>query len=231
MSTARPGHNVTRLRSVPYDTYVHLRKARGNRRLRMAYHDGLLELTSLESRYENEKGARLLAHGVRAYCNAFDVAYEEAGSTTFHKGVPGRKKGDGKEPDESFYLREAAEAIVGKNSLDLTADPPPSLWIEVDNRGSSRTKLPLYAGLGIPEVWRYRARARSLWFGRLAGDGYDEIATSIALPGLTPAMVLGLLDESWSQVMSAWDRWLERVWFPEHRQELIDRAAGRSEEV
>jgi Uma2 family endonuclease len=195
----------------------------------MAYHDGVLELMSPEFRHE--KGGQRIAHVVLAYCKAFDVVYEVAGSTTFHKGQPGRKKGDGKEPDESFYLRDAAEAIVGKDSLDLTTDPPPSLWIEVDNRGSSKTKLPLYAGLGIPEVWRYRARARSLWFGRLAGDGYDEIAASIALPGLTSAMVLGLLDESSSQVMSAWDRWLERVWFPEHRQELIDRAAGRSEEV
>jgi Uma2 family endonuclease len=225
MSTARAGHVFARLRSVPYNTYVRLRDARGNRGLRMAYHDGVLEFMSPE--YRHEQGGHRLAHLVRAYCKAFKVAYEEAGSTTFRKGLPGRLKGDGKEPDASFYLRDAAKAILGKTSLDLTTDPPPSLWIEVDNRGSSLTKLPLYAGLGIPEVWRYRARRQALWFGRLDGQDYKAIAASDALPGLTPGTVLGLLDQAGSQVMSEWDDWLRDVWLPEHRQELIDRGAGR----
>jgi Uma2 family endonuclease len=225
MSTAKTSPAVTRLTGVSYDTYVQLRDARGNRHLRMAYHDGVLEIMSPEFRHE--QGGRRLAHLVCAYCKAFGVAYEEAGSTTFRKGLPGRLKGDGKEPDASFYLRDAAAAIVGKSSLDLTVDPPPSLWIEVDNRGRSKTRLPLYAGLGVPEVWRYRPRKRTLWFGRLAGAGYEEITVSDALPGLTPATVLDLLDAAGSQVMSAWDDWLRDVWFPAHRQELLDRGAGR----
>jgi Uma2 family endonuclease len=225
MSTAKISPVATRLAGVPYDTYVQLRDSRGNCHLRMAYHDGVLEIRSPEFRHE--KGGRRLAHLVYAYCMAFGVAYEEAGSTTFHKGLPGHLKGHGKEPDESFYLRDAAQAIVGKETLDLTVDPPLSLWIEVDNRGSSQTKLPLYAGLGVPEVWRYRPRKRTLWFGRLAGEGYEEITVSDALPGLTPATVLDLLNEASSQVISAWDVWLRDVWFPEHRQELLDRAAGR----
>jgi Uma2 family endonuclease len=224
MSTARAGRAFTRLTSVSYDTYVHLRNARGNRGLRMAYHDGVLEITSPEHRHE--KGGHRLAHLVRAYCKAFGVAYEEAGSTTFKKGLPGQLKGDGKEPDTSFYLRDMARAIRGKESLDLTADPPPSLWIEVDNRGSSKTKLPLYAGLGIPEVWRYRPRKRALWFGRLAGTGHEAIVVSGTLPGLTPETVLGLLDQAGPQNMSEWDDWLREVWLPEHRQELIDGGAG-----
>jgi Uma2 family endonuclease len=225
MSMARAGRTFTRLTSVTYDTYVRLRKARGNQGLRMAYHDGVLEIMS--PGYRHDRGGRRLMVLVFAYCRAFGVACEAAGFTTFHKGLPGQLEGKGKEPDESFYLRDAAVAIVGKQSLDLTVDPPPSLWIEVDNRGSSKAKLPLYAGLGVPEVWRYRPRKRTLWFGRLAGEGYDEIAASEALPGLTPATVLELLAEAESQVMSVWDDWLREVWFPAHRQELIDRGAGR----
>jgi len=105
-------------------------------------------------------------------------------------------------------------------------DPPPSLWIEVDNWGHSGSRLPIYAGLGVPEVWRYRARRRTLWFGRLAGNRYEEIGESVALPGLTPAMVLALLDEAGKRDLTSWLTWLENAWFPEHRQALLDRGAG-----
>jgi Uma2 family endonuclease len=190
----------------------------------MAYHDGVLEIMSPELRHDH--GSRHLLLLVIAYCKAFDVPCETAGSTTIHKGEPGRLRGQGKEPDEGVYLRDAAEAIVGKDTLDLTVDPPPSLWIEVDNWGSSKAKLPLYAGLGVPEVWRYRARKHTLWFGRLAGDTYAETAESVALPGLTPGIVLGMLAEARSRDAMSWCRWLDEVWFPEHRQELTARGAG-----
>jgi Uma2 family endonuclease len=190
----------------------------------MAYHDGVLEIMSPE--YIHDYGARNLFLIVLAYCKAFQVPCAAAGSTTFHKGLSGQLKGKGKEPDESFYLRDAAEAIQGKTSLDLTVDPPPSLWVEVDNWGSSMSRLPLYAGLSVPEVWRYRARRRTLWFGRLAGEGYEEVAASVVLPGLTAATVLDLLGEAGSRNMAAWSTWLEDVWFQEHRQELIALGAG-----
>jgi Uma2 family endonuclease len=218
MSTTRTSPAITRLKGVTYDMYVRVRDDPGNDGLRMAYHDGVLEIMSPEFRHE--KGGRRLSYVVIAYCEAFDVAYEEAGSTTFRKGMPGELKGDGKEPDVSFYLGDAADEIVDKELLDLTIDSPPSLWIEVDNWGSSATKLPLYAGLEIPEVWRYRARARKLWFGRLVGDIYEEVTESVALPGLTPAIVLDLLDQGRGQAASRWVRWLKGTWFPEHRAEL-----------
>jgi Uma2 family endonuclease len=33
-------------------------------------------------------------------------------------------------------------------------DPPPDIVIEVDVGQSPRGKLALYAGMGVPEVWR-----------------------------------------------------------------------------
>jgi Uma2 family endonuclease len=226
MSTARLRRPVTRLKSVAYDTYVRLRQARGNRGLRMAYHDGVLEIMSPE--YRHDRGSRRLYDVVAAYCIAFDVPCEAAGSTTFSKGEPGEPMGKGKEADESFYVgKEAVEAILGKDTLDLDVDPPPSLWVEVDNWGSSKAKLPLYAGLGVSEVWRYRARKNTLWIGRLAGDGYEEAAASGVLPGLTPAMVCEVMREGASMNLTDWRRFLEGVWFPANRQAMIDRGAGR----
>jgi Uma2 family endonuclease len=225
MSTARAKRRFESITGVTYDSYVRIRDDPGNRGLRMAYHDGVLEIMSPEFRHDRA-GRRLLLL-IYAYCKAFEVACEPAGSTTFRKGLPGQLKGKGKEPDESFYIGPDADAVLARESLDLAVDPPPSLWVEIDHWGSSASRLPLYAGLGIPEVWRYRARARTLWFGCLTGKKYQEIAASLALPGITPALVLDLLAHAQSQNAAAWSTWLEGVWFPEHRQELIDRGAGR----
>ena len=103
--------------------------------------------------------------------------------------------GKGKEGDETYYLGAVAAAVRDKESLDLPVDPPPSLWIEVDNYGDTRGKLPLYAALGVPEVWQYRVRRRALKFWRLDGGAYREIPESLALPGLTPGWSSNLLDE------------------------------------
>jgi Uma2 family endonuclease len=199
----------------------------GNRGKRMAYHDGVLE--HMSPNMVHDEGARLLLFVVATYCKAFGVPSRAVGSTTFRKGLPGELKGDGKEPDESFYLGEAVARIAARTSVDLSVDPPPSLWIEVDNWGSSMSRLPIYAGLEVPEVWRYRVRTRKLWFGGLAGRRYRRLTSSAALPGLTPAAVLDILDayEQMSRDNTRWSVWLETVWFPEHRHELLDARAGR----
>ena len=220
MSTTQARRTYTRLTGVVYDDYVRIRDAPGNQGLRMAYNDGVLEIMSPQFRHGF--GGRRLAHLVVAYCQAFGVAYEDTGTATYRRGVAGLLKGKGKEPDECLFLRDAAVTIRGKETHDLDADPPPSLWVEVDNRGSSRTKLPIYAALGIPEVWRYMVRRRVLWFGRLDGDGYAEIAESDALPGLTPDAALDLLDQAKILGMADWDRWLRDEWFPAHRREMND---------
>ena len=220
MSVARSDARYARLTGVTYDAYVRMRDDPGNRGKRMAYHDGVLE--HMSPNMAHDEGARLVLFIVAAYCKAFGVPLRAVGSTTFRKGLPGRLKGDGKEPDESFYLGDAVAGIAGKTSDNLETAPPPSLWIEVDNWGSSASKLPIYAGLGVPEVWRYRVRKRKLWFGRLDGGRYRKLTGSIALPGLTPTAVLDILDnhESMSRDTTRWLTWLETVWFPEHRRGL-----------
>ncbi len=58
----------------------------------------------------------------------------------------------GVEPDACFYIQNQA-AVIGKNRLDMSVDPPPDLAIEIDL--TSRTQLDNYQVLGIPELWRY----------------------------------------------------------------------------
>jgi Uma2 family endonuclease len=218
MSTvqSRPGYQ--RVAGVTYDSYVRIRDDRRNRRLRMAYHDGVLEIMSPEFRHD--RGSRRIYDLVYAYAGAFDVPCQAAGSTTFRAGVPGALEGKGREADESFYIGDVVSEILHKETLDLAVDPPPSLWVEVDNWGSSQSKLPLYAGLRVPEIWRYRVRRRKLWFGRLTGDRYEPSDRSLLLPGLTPTLVLDLLDRGATTPAAAWSKWLLTEWFPAHRAEL-----------
>lgn len=217
-SSARARRGCQRIAGVTYDAYVRMRDHRRNAHLRMAYHDGVLEIMS--PGFRHDRGSRRIAFVITAYAAAFDVPCEPAGSTTFRVGVPGTSKGKGREPDESFYIGDVVERVLDRDTLELPVDPPPSLWVEVDDWGSSKAKLPVYAGLGVPEVWRYRVRRRTLWFGRLAGTAYEPIERSLVLPGLTPSLVLDLLVGNQRLPSSAWIKWMINDWFPAHRAEM-----------
>ncbi len=62
------------------------------------------------------------------------------------------------EPDDSFYL-ENERVIRAKEEIDLSVDPPPDLAVEVDLTRSPRSRMDIYAALGIPEVWRFDGEA------------------------------------------------------------------------
>ena len=193
MATASKGTAPSTLRGVPYDWYERLRDEPGNRHLRMTYDDGVLEVMSPEFRHE--KSADRVGMIVRAVASVFGLGCIGARCTTIRRGTAGTRDGHGKEPDASFYFAHAA-AVRGKETIDLDVDPPPDLWVEVDNRGSPRGRLPLYASLGVPEVWRLRARSGTLWFGRLENGAYVEVGQSLSLTMVTPGLILALLDRA-----------------------------------
>ena len=122
-----------------------------------------------------------------------------AGSTTYKREDLER----GFEPDASFYIRNA-ERVRGKSRIDLDVDPPPDLVVEVDITNPSLDKLPIYARLGVPEVWRYDGERLTV-FG-LRGEGYAEVAESSVLPPLTSEALSGLIKESASLDIADWVR-------------------------
>jgi Uma2 family endonuclease len=217
-TVVRKAVGQTVLHGVAYDDYVKYRLDPKNDHLRMTYHNGWLALISPALRHE--RPAEHLGMIVRAVAAVFAIPYLVSRCTTMRRGVPGTQLGSGKEPDNSFYFAHLA-AVRGKDEIDLETDPPPDLWIEVDNRSSSVGRLPLFAALGVPEVWRYRARRGTLWLGRLEGDRYEEIDRSVSLPMLTPAVALDLLakaaqapdDGSWDEQTRDWLRQVLRPEF------------------
>ncbi len=95
------------------------------------------------------------------------------GSTTWRL----KPKAAGKEADECFYIQN--EAVVrDKLRIDLNTDPPPDLAIEIDISSSSIDKMAIYAGLKIPEVWRFNDAKLTIHV--LTNSGYVESETSLA---------------------------------------------------
>ncbi len=63
----------------------------------------------------------------------------------------------------------------------------------------------------MPELWRYKARKKLLWFGRWVGDHYETIDHSLNIPRLTPDLVLIALEKMDEIGESAAKPWL-REW-------------------
>ena len=146
-----------------------------------------------------------------------NIAVVGAGSTTFKRADLSR----GFEPDASFYFSENAARVRGKRRIYLDAgDPPPDLVVEVDITSPSASKLPIYARLGVAEVWRHDG-------DRLAVLGLrqeDEVGHYAKIPEsalLAPARVPGesltrFVEEGLTSGRPAWTRRV-REWSRELR--------------
>jgi Uma2 family endonuclease len=190
--TRRPHPDVVVLHRVPFKHYVHLTKVPANRHFKMAYHDGTLEIVSPQLLHHEEPGVKF-RWIVMAVCRHRKIPFRCSAGATFSRSGEGVFKGVGKEADESYYIANMPR-LPRDRDPDLDAgDPPPDLWIEVDNRVSSKGRLPVYAGLGVPEVWRFRSRSRRLQFLGLVDGSYEPIEQSLSFPMLTPALVLEAL--------------------------------------
>ncbi len=194
LTEAVVGEGVT-LREITWETYLDLRDNPENDQVRMTYLDGTLILMSPEIVHDND--AELLGVLIRATAKAIGLEVMGTRSTTLRRGRA--RRGAAKEPETSFYIGNERR-MRRKKTLDLTVDPPPDLAVEVDNKSDSKAALPIYARLGVPEVWRYTPTDEvAMRFYRLEGEGYEEVDQSVALPVLTSALVLELLralDES-----------------------------------
>jgi Uma2 family endonuclease len=195
------------LHDVPWSVYVDLRDNDANRHVRMSYYRGGLELMS--PRYRHEKYGRRLERLVSVLAEELNIAGTCAGSTTFRREC----EEAGKEPDTCFYFVNEPR-IRDKDDIDLADDPPPDLAIEVDDSRNSERKLPIYAALGVPEVWRYDAQNSVLWIGVLQPDGtYLSTTRSACLSLLTPERIVdalnlcrGIPESHWGRLLRDWAR-------------------------
>lgn len=202
-----PAGSVTRWDGVSWEDYEQLlREADGRSGVRMFYDRGRLAIMTVTRLHEMySRLLHLIVHAL-AEKNGLDV--ESCGSTT----LKDRTLLQGAEPDECFYLKNAAR-IVGKKWIDLSVDPPPDLLIEVDVANESTTKPGFYSSIGVPEVW-ICDREGSIRFLSLRDSGYHEVPTSAVFPILSSEVLAGLLKlastDGQGAALRAFRAWLSR---------------------
>jgi Uma2 family endonuclease len=169
------------LSGVSWDEYEELIEEIGERRhLRVSYDNGSLEILTVS--LEHASCASLFPPLIAVLTETLDLEFFCIGSATL-KLKPTLK---GKEPDDSFYIGDLSR-ILGKRRLDLAFDSPPDLVIEVDLGIPTFDKLAIYAGLSVPEVWRFDGQQTK--FYRLAEARYEKVAKSELFPFLPPSVV------------------------------------------
>lgn len=146
----------------------------GERRAsRLSYSNGRLEI--MVPLAEHEKAKEIIGDMVKILLEAGQIAFESLGSTT----LKNERMSQAVEPDTCFYIQNQA-AVIGKNRLDMSVDPPPDLAIEIDL--TSRTQLDNYQILGVPELWRYARRG--LQINVLQAEQYIESDVSPTFPNI-----------------------------------------------
>lgn len=197
MTIAPPEQRVL-LRNVSWETYERLlAESIDSVGTRFTYDEGELEIMVVSIAHENPN--RTLAMLVEIVAEETDRDLHRAGSTTFKR----KDLAKGFEPDSCFYIGHAEQAR-GREELDLVTDPPPDLVIEVDITRSSLNRFPIFAALGVPEVWRFDDARVTMY--RLERGRYFEIETSLALPPLTASQSTVFLDESRREKSTVWVR-------------------------
>jgi Uma2 family endonuclease len=212
-----PGHIV--LKGVSWATYEALRAdldAVGSN-IQMTYNEGRLELMSPELRHES--GKRRLGRIVETITEELNLPLRSGGSTTFKSQLLEK----GLEPDECYWIPHEA-AVRGKSRIDLDTDPPPDLTIEVENTRDVLDKLPIYAALGFPEIWRTDGDVVQV-LALQPGATYREQPASLCLPFLSAPEIGRLFESAQAQDETAWIRGV-RAWV---QAELLPRFAGREE--
>jgi Uma2 family endonuclease len=195
------------LRNVSWETYERLLAENvDSSNPRFTYDRGVLEIMSPSA--EHEELSHVLTLLVNVVAEELDIDIRGFGSTTFRREDLAR----GFEPDSCFYI-QSVERISGRATLDLTIDPPPDLVIEIDLTNSSLDKFPIYAQVGVPEIWRYDAT--ELRILRLENAGYVEHEESIVLSVLTRSVLSQFVADSKSLRRTMWIRRV-RAWVQAH---------------
>jgi Uma2 family endonuclease len=193
-----PAEGRVLLRNVSWETYERLISEREERRVpRFFYDRGVLEIMSPSKKHEVV--SRVIALLIEELAVELGIDVLAAGSTTFRREDLER----GFEPDECFYFGYTAGSVRAMDDLDLDAgDLPPDLVVEADLTSSSLDKLPIYAKLGVAEVWRY-AGGRPQILG-LHGESYELMAQSRALPPLTGEDLARFVEEGLTKGRPEW---------------------------
>jgi Uma2 family endonuclease len=199
-----PGSTLI-LRDVSWDEYEDLLDSVGEAKgFRISFDQGTVQIMTISAKHE--RYSYLINDLVRLLSVRLHIRVLSFGSATMKK----RRKQKGSEPDGCFYV-QSADLIGSKEELDFSQDPPPDIVVEVDVQHDSRSKFPIYAALGVGELWRYDGHALTMY--HLQEDEYVAAESSRALPMLTSRVLTDFLTRSQQEdqyeTLLAFETWLQ----------------------
>ncbi len=195
----RPSPGVV-LEGVPWADYESRLRIIGERHIRANYDSGRMELISPTGLRWPAVLSCLLDGMVYVLVGELDIQVEGADPVTLKR--PDLRKGI--EPDKLYFFGANAAKVRGNRELDLTVDPPPELIVEFQVTHGEIPRLPIFAVLGIPEVWRIDDDEK-VQFLHLQPDGtYQPRDHSRAFPVLSVAEAARFLEQGRGSDETAW---------------------------
>ena len=175
-SIDRPGHVV--LHDVSWRFYEQLCEEFDDRPIHITYDDGNLEIMAPVS-VMHEIWKKRIAQLIESACVELGIEPLPCGAANFQR----KDLAKGLAPDECYYIKHAPNILRLKRKLDLKKDPPPDLAIEVEYTRSAIPRQPIYAALGVPELWRFDGNKLTVL--KLASSGeYKPVKLSGIFPSI-----------------------------------------------
>lgn len=203
-----PSGGILILPQVTWADYENLLAEMGDRRdVRVSFDHGRMEIVMPSP--EHEDYVDLIQDLTRLLVRELGWKLESRGTALLKRELHAA----GAQPDGCFYIQNAAR-VIGKRAIDLSADPPPDIVVEVDLTSESLGKFPIYASLGIPEIWRYDGEVFEMY--HLVDREYLPSLVSRAFPFLTAAAMKEFLEQGKELGQ---DAALEhfRLWIQQHK--------------
>jgi Uma2 family endonuclease len=178
------------LNNISWETFNHLLEEMGDQRNQLlTYYLGTLGILSPLGEHENDN--RFVESLISIITDELNLNLKKFGSLTL-KLDPIKQA---VEPDSCYYLKK--EPLVrNKQNIDLTIDPPPDLVLEIDITSGSLNKLPIYANLKIPEVWRFNGKKVRVFLLEEDKNEYQENNQSLNFPWLDLTMIPQLIKQN-----------------------------------
>lgn len=193
------------LHGVSWQTYTRLLAELGDHRAsRLAYAQGVLEITMPSDRHETQK--KLLERMIETLTEELNLPAKSFGSTTLNR----TDLQHGAEPDSCYYIQHVSQ-IEGRQ-VDLASDPPPDLVVEVDISSPSSRRIDIYKQLGVPEIWRYSGGSVQVY--RLQDGEYVPCDLSPSFPIVSTAVINQYLHQAETQddttFIRTWRQWIRQ---------------------
>ncbi|MHC5594806.1 MAG: Uma2 family endonuclease [Nostoc sp.] len=188
MTVAKNRADRVILYDISWQQFENLLKDLGEHRAaRLAYDHTTLEIMTPLPEHEHYK--EVISDSVKEIADVLDLDYESYGSTTWKR----ESRMAGVESDNCFYFQNEA-AIRGRLDLDLKQDPPPDLALEIDITSKSLDRFPIYARLGVPELWCYDSGELKIY--QLQDGEYIESENSLVFPTLAIRYLPKLIEQN-----------------------------------